>query len=327
MSRVAFDVSQIDTDGDITLVLGQRTTGVRGYRVGMHNDVASELRSICESTVAELGGRTPVAYTNDLDFDHGAQYLVVPLKKLVAHKPESRRGKRAPADETPAMVEVDAASRAVLAQASSLDLLNSAEIKRRSFLFYAAVVGNDPNDRVAFVSKWNPYKAALSGRLLASFGDRLRKVEGPLLAFERQFDMVVTGDAVAVLDPSAFEKVFRDIDAMRERIPVWGEAVTEALPLDANTAAQIKRACEKSARVAKQARSIFERGIDKKFTASELRKEMERQELDASRMIKNGKLVLEDDDVLDVLKLIDEKLYLGWHSGMGWDVGTRSRRR
>ncbi|MBA2427734.1 MAG: hypothetical protein H0V60_11725 [Actinobacteria bacterium] len=45
MTQVAFDVSGIDTTGDITLVLGRRTSSVRGYRIAMHNDVASELQS------------------------------------------------------------------------------------------------------------------------------------------------------------------------------------------------------------------------------------------------------------------------------------------
>lgn len=67
--------------------------------------------------------------------------------------------------------------------------------------------------------------------------------------------------------------------------------------------------------------------MDKKFTAAELREEMKKQGLDAGRLIKRAKLVLDDDSIPEVLKLIDEKLYLGWHSGAGWDVGTRSKRR
>jgi hypothetical protein len=321
------DPSGVTTDGAITLVLGQRTTSVRGHRLAMHNNVASELRTICQATLTTLSGRTPVPYANDLHFDRDNEYLVVPLDTLVAHKAEDRRGKKASLDEAPRMVEVDPASMKVLTEASSQPMINASEIERRSFLFYAAVVGDDPDDRPAFVSKWNPYRAALSGRLLTSFGDRLRKVEGPLLAFERRFDLVVTTDSVLVLDPEAFEKVFRDIDAMRDRIPVWTRAVTDALPVDEATARRIERACQTSARVAKQARSIFERGVGKPFTGPELREEMKRQGLDASRLIKQGKLVLDnDDDVPEVLKLIDEKLYTGWHSGTGWDVGTRSRR-
>jgi hypothetical protein len=53
---------------------------------------------------------------------------------------------------------------------------------------------------------------------------------------------------------------------------------------------------------------------------------MKRQNLDVGRMIVNAKLVLGDADIPVVLKLIDEKLYTGWHSETPWDVGTRSKR-
>lgn len=107
-------------------------------------------------------------------------------------------------------------------------------------MFYAAVVGNDPNHSVAFVDKWNPYTAALSGKLITSFGDRLRRIEGPLLVFERAFGMVVTDTSIVVLDPKAFEEIFRDIDSMRARFPVWSEAATAAIPFDDATAGRLR---------------------------------------------------------------------------------------
>lgn len=327
MSPARFDPPEIDTSGDITLVLGQRTASVRGHRVRMHNDVSAELRAICEATLDKFADRQPVAYTDDLDIDRENQYLEVPIESMTSHKPESLRGKRVPADTPRQMVEVDPASLKVLTEASSHGLLDARQIGKKSFLFYAAVVGDDPHDRVAFVSHWNPYKAALSSRLLTWFGDGLHRVEGPLLAFQTDFDMVITSDTVAVLNPTAFEKVFRDIDAMRDRIPTWSAAVSDALPVDEVTAAVINEACATSARIAKQARGIYERGIDKKFTPAELCDEMARQGLDVDRMIKNGKLILDRSDVPEVLKLIDEKLYKGWHSGTGWDVGSRSPRQ
>ena len=57
-----------------------------------------------------------------------------------------------------------------------------------------------------------------------------------------------------------------------------------------------------------------------------MRKEMEVQGLDASSLIKNGKLALNDDDILTLLKLVDEKLSVGWHTGTPWEMGTRLKR-
>ena len=328
MTEVTFSPSALSASGDITLVLAQRTTKLKGFRVAMHTDVEAELRRICEETLAALAQRTAVPYSDDLSFDPESQYLVAEPGQLVAHELAPRRGRPKSEEEAERpMVEMDPQALRVLSDASSLDQMDAADLGKRSFLFYAAVVGDDPAARTSFLSQWNPYKAALSGRLLASFGDRLRRVEGPLLAFEPAFDMVVTASAVAVLRAAAFEKVFRDIDSMKARVPVWGDAVAQALPLDDASAEVIKQACEKGVRVARQARSLFERGVlEVRFETPSLETEMRRQGLEADRLIQDGKLVLQEDDVFDVLKLIDEKLYRGWHTDTAWDVGTRAKR-
>ena len=201
------------------------------------------------------------------------------------------------------------------------------EYPSRSFVFYAAVVGDDPDHRVGFVDKWNPYKAGLSGQLLTSFGDRLRRIDGPLLVFERAFDMVVTDTAIAVLDPKAFEGVFRDIDAMKERFPVWSDAAISALPLDDGTAQRLRSLCDGGGRLASQLRGLYERDVfEMTFKTTALREEMKQQNLDANRLIANGKLVLDDADIPIILKLIDEKLSKGWLTGTPWEIGTRSKR-
>lgn len=331
MTEATFDEELIDVEADITMVVAQRSgKNLKGYRLAMHTDVVSELRSICRDTLSRLAARTSVPYAEDIAFDPESQYLLVPTDALVAHQVQSRRSRqRAETPSSPpVMVETDPAARRILDQASSLPDLDASELRKKTFLFYAAVVGDDPDRRVAFVDKWNPYKAGLSGKVATFFGDRLRRIEGPLLVFERAFDMVVTTTAMAVMDASAFEAIFRDIDLMAARIPVWSDATVLALPLDEGSAELIRTSCAKKSRVAKQARGLYERGaLTKKFDIGSLRAEMEAQGLDADRIVTGEQLTLNESDVPLVLKLIDEKLYTGWHSETPWDVATRSRRR
>jgi hypothetical protein len=325
----SFDPSTIDVSGAISLVIARRSgKNFKGYRIAMHTDVEAELRTICNNTLASLSGRTGVAYSDDLALDVENQYMVVPSTMLVAHRPESRRGRRAAdAPAEPPQIEVDAGARKVLTEASSLQELHASELKNQSFVFYAAVVGDEPDHRVAFVDKWNPYKAGMSGQLTTFFGDRLRRIDGPLLVFERSFDMVVTDDTIAVLKARSFEEVFRDIDFMVDRIPVWSGAAVIALPLDDETAARFQVLSAAGGRFAKQLRGMYERGVfELTITTTKLRAEMTRQRLDADRYIVEGKLSLDDNDIPIVLKLIDEKLYRGWLTETPWDVGTRSKR-
>lgn len=325
----SFDPSTIDVSGAISLVIARRSgKNFKGYRIAMHTDVEAELRTICTNTLASISGRTGVAYADDLALDVENQYTVVPSTMLVAHRPASRRGRR-PADAPAELqqIEVDAGAHKVLAEASSLPELHAPELKNQSFVFYAAVVGDDPDHRIAFVDKWNPFKAGMSGQLTTFFGDRLRRIEGPLLVFERSFDMVVTEDTIAVLNSRAFEEVFRDIDSMVERIPVWSGAAVVALPLNDETTARFQALSAGGGRFAKQLRGMYERGVfERTITTAKLRAEMVQQKLDADRFIVDGKLALDDDDIPIVLKLIDEKLYRGWLTETPWDVATRSKR-
>lgn len=323
-----FDPSTIDVSGPITLVIAKRSgKNLKGYRISMHTDVETELRSVCAGTLTLLGNRTAVDYADDLALDATSQYLMVPSTVLVATRAETRRGRQPVDAPKPRQIEVDANARRVLAEASSLDELDAGELKTQSFVFYAAVVGDDPDSRTAFVDKWNPYKAGISGQIATFFGDRLRRITGPVLVFRRSFDMVVTDTAIAVLNPPAFEDVFRDIDSMTAKIPQWSDAAIAALPFDDETADRLKSLSVKSARLAKQLRGLYERGVfEMTLDTEKLRSEMERQRLDASRLLVDGKLVLGDEDIPVVLKLIDEKLYTGWLTETPWDVGSRSKR-
>lgn len=308
---------------------------MKGYRIPLHTDVARELRETCKATLTALELRKPVDYSDDLAFDAERQYLLVPTDMMVAHRPESRRGRRKADDDTERpQVQVDPSASAILAKASSQPQLSLSDltdsegnVRDRSYVFYAAVVGDTTENRIAFVDRWNPYKAALSGKVTTWFGDSLRKVEGPLLVFERSFDMVVTDSSIAVLDPKAFEAVFRDIDAMVERVPGWTGAAISALPFDKATTGRVEALAEHDKRLVKQIRGMYERGaFSEPITIRELRKEMEQQKLDVGRLIKNGKLALADDDIPTLLKLVDEKLSVGWHTGTPWEMGTRVRR-
>lgn len=330
MNLPAFDPAVLTVDGDITLGLAQRTGhGLRGHRVAISTDVGDDLRAICRATLNALGDRNAVPYSDDLAFDTSAEYMVVQRASLVAHTVAPRRGRprRDEPGERP-QVEMDAATLQVLDAASSLPQLNSRELNRQSFAFYAAVVGDNAAARVAFVRAWNPYKVAFAGRLLTMFGDRLHRIEDPLLAFDRSFDIVVTAEAVAIMSADPFEKLFRDVDTMRDRIPVWSEAVVTALPLDPASADRLEDLCARNSRAARLARNLYERGVlSTSFAIGPLEDEMRRQGFEADRLVKDGKLFLEHDpDVISLLKLVDERLYTGWSSNTPWDVGSRSKR-
>jgi len=81
-------------------------------------------------------------------------------------------------------------------------------------------------------------------------------------------------------------------------------------------------------RIAAKARSLFESGVlkDRTITATTLADEMRRQDLEADRMVKADKLVIEEADVPMLLKLLDEGLWRGWLTNAAWEAGSKLRR-
>jgi len=328
MTSSDFDPTSLTSDGDMTLVLGRRTTSnIKGHRVTMHTDVTDALRRIASLTLEELADRTPVGYSDDMALDEEANYVLVPRSELILTQPEKRRGRRAADAPPPPIIELDAAVLRMLDEASSLPSISREGLKQQGFLLYSVVVGDDSTGRVAFVKQANPYQAAQLGKIMTQFGDGLRRVSDPILSFAHDFDLVVTEEHVAILRTAAFERIFRDINSLRERIPVWSTAAIEALPLSSESESLLKESALRNSRIATQLRGMSERGfLAKKYEASDLRKQMIDCGLDAERIIKDDQLVLTSEILPLVLKIIDEKLYAGWHSETQWDVATRSRR-
>jgi hypothetical protein len=99
------------------------------------------------------------------------------------------------------------------------------------------------------------------------------------------------------------------------------------MPFDQHTADRIKALAEHDKRLVKTIRSLYERGaFSKRVTINELREEMEQQKLDVGRLIKDGKLALDDEDIPILLQLVDEKLSIGWRTETPWVMGTRAKR-
>jgi hypothetical protein len=317
-----------DSD-DVTLVVAQRTNRLHGYRILMHQEVSAALRAACRETVAAIDTRTPVTFAADIEYDPATQYLEVPAAFLTVAANPPASGDGSSAHRGNVTVETDPEAHTILRHASSQHQLRAPELGKRTFVFYAVVVGNDPDRRNAFVTHWNPHRIGLEGKILTAYGNQLREIRDPLLAFEHRFHMVLTREGIAVLNKAAFEVVFRDVKTMQERVPIWADHVGAALPLDDAGLGCLRQACARNMRLAAKARSLFESGTlkDRKVTANILADEMRRQGLDADRMVKRGILVIEEGDVPTILKLLDEGLWRGWLTDTPWEAGSKVKRQ
>lgn len=259
---------------------------------GFAGDVVEELREACRETVTWLQQLHVVDYSADALVETG-EYMAVPLRVVQ---------------------EEDSTVLDLLRRAAALDRLDAAEIPTRLW-FYAAVIGDDPDERVAFVRKTDPHKVARPGKILTTLGDVLSRIDDPVFVLEHRFDLVVLERGLAVINPVAFETLFRGAPGLVRRIPEWARAITDHLPVADGGAERLVEACVRDSRLARRLRAIHEQGHLSSVSIGDLRQEMREQDLDEEELISDGELVIDERDPGTLLRLLNEDLFVGGLSG------------
>jgi hypothetical protein len=350
-----FSPGDVDLTGALSLVLAWRRSNgkLEGAKVEFARDAVTEIRAAAAQTVTRLGDLTPRSYEPSIRIEAG-EYLAVPdriveraapplPKKAAARGPSVEDGTRRQgalaaggdrrstviADVPVARIETDPQVRNLLRRASGLPLLAAPDLGAVQYQFYAVVMGNDPDTRVAFVRKNNPTKSLDPGkRLLFAYGDRLTRVTEPLLSLDTTFDLVVTPDGIAVINQDQFERLFRDASALVERYPVWAESFT-TLGLDAAQETALVAKCRTDSRVASRLREIYESGhlAAGKVTATQVLSRADKIGLGRDRFMSNGKLSFDGPDTSLLLRLLNEDIWTGDFSNRIYVAGSKARQQ
>jgi hypothetical protein len=164
--------------------------------------------------------------------------------------------------------------------------------------------------------------------VVTAFGDRLQRIEQPLLVLDDHFDLVIGSGGLAALNQAVFEQLFRDTEVMMKRIPVYMKALTAALPFAEDGAERMAEQCTARPRLAKKLRALYENRLVKsgKITISDVRAEAKRQGVDPAKVIRGNKLVFDDDAPQTLLELLNEDLYTGGLSKTRYRAGSKTKR-
>lgn len=288
------DLETIPIDEALTLVVAwKRGKTLEGRMVRTTSNVASEVRDACRRTVQELREREAVSYGPDAHVEAN-EYMAVPRSVVD--------------EETMHVLDL-------LGRASALDVLDPRDIPPKLW-FYAAILGDEPERRAAFIRKTDPHRIAKPGNILATLGESLSRVEQPLFVLESRFDLLALPEGLVVLNATAFETLFRGAPELGERIPVWAASITQHLPIDNEGAGRLVEAAKRNSRLARRLRSIYEQGHLVNVTIAQLRQEARTQGLDETALFDGDKLVIDESTDIDaLLRLLNEDLFTGGLSG------------
>lgn len=307
--------SGLDLSGDPILVVGRRPKPrtLEGHVVDLHVETFGTMRVIANTTVAELVGRERLPWHPNADMIPGEQYLSIAVDDL----PTSRGSEQTDPAGTSAVANPPLADAADLIRLvlgpGELDNLNPAELADERFRFYAvAWERGDASGPVAFVSEYDPTTVLRKASSYFRFDGTLRSSERPDFTLNDRADLVVTREEVAILNPTAFDRLFADIRALLNDVPAYTAALKAAmtgLPLSSATEAAITQVCASKPSYARQLQNLSSSAGAGAITPASLRAALKRHGEDAKDFLKNGMLDIGIEQVGTVLDVAEGRWY------------------
>lgn len=178
-------------------------------------------------------------------------------------------------------------------------------------LYLYALVSDTKAGRIAMVKKKNPTKRASAGKALFAAGDELRGLEQDPWELDPLFDLVVSADGGYALNTFFFEQLFADAERLRAKIGPWVSDIAKQLPMRKESRDLLVAECDASPRLRRRLRAIAHRGHINRVTVADIRRHAREMGLPTTQFVKNGQLVVGDDNIAELLRILNEDLTRG----------------
>jgi hypothetical protein len=178
-------------------------------------------------------------------------------------------------------------------------------------LYLYAVISDTTAGRVAMVKKKNPTRLARRGKAWFGAGDELRGLDEDPWELDPLFDLVVGERGGFALNTYFFEQLFADADRLRAKIGPWVDDVASHLPMSSASRDLLVAACEDSPRLRRRLRAIAHRNHLSRVTLADLQRHVRDMGLSPSDYIERHQLVVQDGNVAELLRVLNEDLTRG----------------
>jgi len=280
----------------------------------MSTDVKDALTGVVTECLHDLEQREPETWSPEADLA-AETCLVLPVSDLGG---------------APLLASAHAAHERLvtaLKHAAALDPLSPGQLPTPELAFYAMVVGDRAEDRAVFLRRANPRRGLRRGRVFTTLRDALTRVEDPIFAFDELVDLVVVGDSMIVLSQTAFSALFRGNEALTSQVPRWVHDIAQHLPISSDGEERLQSRSLRDSRLRTRLESITRRGHLAAVTPEVLRSVMGNFGLEPEKLLDDkGRLILDDEDIPVVLQFLNEDLFVGALSDVGFRADRKSPR-
>lgn len=271
------------------LVLGQRKQSgkIVGGKYPVQSQMANRLREVAISAEARI------AIINMTDYD-GATLL------------DPENGQWVPASrlraEAPLLKFLDAID-------DDQEPISADEAQSLSLSLYAIAFGTEA-DRLFFVREKAQHFRG-SGKIFGMFDGPLRLVTEPMLSLDTHIDFILTDVGAVVFNAHAFERFIQDPAEIAGHFATSLHDFSKQLPVAAKALEIMKTEGVGSLSMRGRVRSILSRPYFINLTLERVREKIVSKKLDPDRFIRGDQLNFDARDTMLVLKLLDQKVWLG----------------
>lgn len=218
--RSARDWDDVVLTGAPRLVVGWRPRARRldAARVEVHGDAEKHLRDIGAATLSRLAQLTAVPYGDAVLPEPGEEYMSISLQAYAA----------GPQDVQDAAQVADLLR--IVRDPDAVDTLSAERLREGSFVFYALCFPQPDDEMIAAVRAVSPTRALRRASFWGRYAGTLRRVERPDVVLEDIVDLVVTDEEVAILNRTAYDRLFSDLDSLAAAVPADVAALAAAMP-------------------------------------------------------------------------------------------------
>lgn len=191
--------------------------------------------------------------------------------------------------------------------------LNAEQARSSGWSFYAIAFGTDEN-QVFFVRERAQHVNA-EAKIYLLVERAMKLVESPMISLDTDIDFIITDEGAAVFSAHAFEAYIQEPEDVERHVQDSVKQLTSAIQFGPNATQALLTRGKASLMTRGRIRSVLGRPYLRKLTIKQVSEKIRAKNLNPEDYVNDNALEFEPQHTMFVLKLLDQKVWLGDFDG------------
>lgn len=191
--------------------------------------------------------------------------------------------------------------------------LTAEQARSTGWSFYAIAFGTD-EDQVFFVRE-RAQRINAEAKIFLLIERAMNLVEAPMISLDTDIDFIIVDEGAAVFSAHAFEAYIQEPEDVERHVQDSVKQLTSAIEFGPNATQALLTKGKASLMARGRIRSVLGRPYLRKLTIEQVSEKIRAKNLNPKDYVKGTALEFEPQNTMFVLKLLDQKVWLGDFDG------------